>query len=176
MKAKIEGYSIEGTAVVARLRFKDLQERNNFLLGALAADDELVLGLPEEASTDAPQQAAAVAAKPKKAPAAKPQPEAKAPAEVQAEQPQPAAKPATAQAPEADEPANVQQVPAAVKGAASFKVVMEWVVGNKELANASIEEIVALLESWKGQVPALDRQTGDLKERVGRALEVLRTK
>jgi len=85
------------------------------------------------------------------------------PAEVAAP---PAAPPAAAPA-----PASLADVPDVLVNATSFRQVMTWML---DRGLKTQEDIVRECEKWRGVVPAISRLSGDLNDRVGRALEVLR--
>jgi len=63
------------------------------------------------------------------------------------------------------------EAPAELVGATSFRQVMNWMLANGIKTQA---EIVAACEKYRSAVPAIARLSGDLSDRVGRALEVLR--
>lgn len=63
-----------------------------------------------------------------------------------------------------------EELPFALVGAPSFRQVMSWMLENGYTTQAAISE---RCEEIRTQVPAIDRLSGDLRERVGRALEVM---
>lgn len=63
--------------------------------------------------------------------------------------------------------------PAPVVNAASFKDVMQWMLAND---HDQVDDVAQLCERWRESSPAIKRLGGDLKERIGRALEVLKAR
>lgn len=66
--------------------------------------------------------------------------------------------------------ASASSAPADLVAATSFRQVMTWMLGQ---GIKTKEEITAKCEELREQVPAIARLSGDLAERVGRALEVI---
>ena len=166
MKAKVKSFRYcDDDLLDLELSFEKESDMQNFLMGILAADNHLVFG-------DVPAESVAkTAVKPAKA--------------AEADKASTAA-PKEPEKPAADAPAEESQVvddfpaegqadkaPRELASAASFKKVMEWMLAN---GHNTVDAIVALCEQWRKEIPAVSRLSGDLKERVGRALEVLNAK
>lgn len=167
MRAKIVGLQMSHKdELTLDLSFDSDEERLIFLTGIIAAKMTLELG----AAPTAPVTIAA--GKKTKAVTV---PEAKKP---DAPAPEVATTPATPREEAlldqvAHVPELVDTVPAALTGATSFKAVMEWMLANGHVETA---DATALCEKWRDQIPVVKRLGGDLKERVGRAFEVLKAK
>lgn len=165
MKAKIESFSVEGLRVRANLLFDNEVAVQNFVIGVMAAGGVLDLGRDEVARVLAAEP---TKGKPAEAPLVKAPALPKEPEQVTLLEAEVAPKAATAK-----KGAKAVPAPKEVVSASSFKGIMEWMLAN---GHAEVDEVAAMCEGWREQVPAIARLGGDLKERIARALEVLKAK
>lgn len=166
MKAKVGSFRYCGDGTLdLELSFEKESDMQNFLIGILAADNHLLFG-------DTPVESVAKTTTKPASKTAKEKPEDK-PAEKSEEKPEEKPEEKSEVVDALPPEASADKVPRELASAASFKKVMEWLLAN---GHTEVDDCAAFCEKWRKEIPAVTRLSGDLKERIGRALQVLNAK